>query len=105
MLHHAAVKKQHRPFKNHQTSLNQLYIDSKNKYNSSCLLREPTRESESTDFVDQIRILDVYLENQHENHMWVNYDFVDQIIDMCTNQNPLYKLDNHISNYTWVNYD
>jgi len=35
--------------------------------------------------------------------MWVNYDFVDQIIDMCTNQNPLYKIDNQISN--WVNYD
>ena len=55
-------------------------IDSKNKHNSSCLLREPTRESESTDFVDQI-------------------------IDMCTNQNPLYKLDNQISNHMWVNYD
>jgi len=51
---------------------------------------------------DQIRILDVYSENQHENHMWVNYDFVDQIIDMCTNQNPLYKLDNQISNHMWV---
>jgi hypothetical protein len=54
---------------------------------------------------DKIRILDVYSENQHENHMWVNYDLIDQIIDMCTNQNPLYKIDNQISNHMWVNYD